>query len=152
MTADEIVTVLEADTGAGGVNTLCTGGIYTYDETGRLGIGRKSTADAFNSTTGLLKPCCVVKLRDQVVDGGIVDPSDVSYRQVAELWFYDDGGTTTATIRSAVARAFAVLNEQTVGSSNQVLLWAGTFLVGQRDEALDHAHVQRSDYAVRALM
>lgn len=152
VTATEIKAVLVADAGVGGVNTLLTGGIYTFDDTGRLGIGRLSTAAAFDSTSGLLKPCCVVKARDENPDQGVVDPANVSYRQVFELWFYDDGASTTATITAAISRAFTLLNEQMIGTDKNVLLWAGNFFVGQRDKSLDYAHVRRSDYAVRALM
>lgn len=147
--ADAIVTLFEADTGAGGVATLLTGGIYTYDETGRLGVNRDNTPSAFNTTTGLLKPCCVVKDRAQIPDSVSDDATQQSgYRQIVELWFYDDGDAGYATINSAMLRAYRLLHGQHVTYAQ--VHWAGD-IPEQRDEDLDKACMARSDYEIRAL-
>lgn len=148
--ADAIKAILVADSGAGGVNTLLTGGIYTYSESGRLGPNRDATPSAFDSTTGLLKPCCVVKDRSAIPDGGASDDAQhlSSYRQVEELWFYDDGDAGYATIQAAMIRAFTLLHGQHVSYAQAH--WAGN-VIDQRDPALDYAAVSRSDFAIVAL-
>jgi hypothetical protein len=150
---DDIKAVLVADTGAGGVATLCTGGIFTYAQTGRNGITRVMSSAPFDATTGLLKPCCLVKGREEVPDGGMDDDQtqEVSYRQVVELWFYDDGDRAYTTIESARTRAKVLLHGQMIGSSKFIPHWAGNILTQQRDEALDNALMIRSDFAIRAI-
>jgi hypothetical protein len=154
MITDDVATLLEADGGAGGVATLLTGGIYTYEETKRLGISRDNTPSAFNTTTGLLKPCCIVKARAQTADGGISDDPEqsVSYVQVLELWFYDDGDAGFSTIEAARDRAFVVLHGQTVGASNLIPRWVGNPIIDARDAQLDYAAMLRTDYNVNGLV
>jgi hypothetical protein len=151
---DDIVTLLEADNGVGGVATLLTGGIYTYNETGRLGISRKGTPGAYNTTTGIMKPCCVVKARGQNHDNGIWDDpaQSVSYRQVIELWFYDDGSAGFTAITSARNRAFTVIHGKMIGSSKLIARWAGHPIEDARDQELDYAAMMRADYDVRGLV
>lgn len=151
--ADDLKTVLVADNVSGGVFTLLTGGIFTYPETGRNGITRLIASAPYNSTTGLLKPCCLIKGRDEVPDGGIDDDGTqaVSYRQVIELWFYDDGDTTYTTIEAARTRAKTLLHGKMIGSTKFIPHWAGNILNQQRDEALENALMIRADYAVRGL-
>lgn len=148
---DAVKAKLVADAGAGGVKTLLTGGLFTFDETGRNGISRQSTAGAFDATTGVLKPCCVVKQRAMVPDGGARDVGVASYRSVVELWFYDDSDATTDTIYSAAARAFAVLDDVMIGDTKWIPRWIGNPVHNERDRALDNALVMRSDYDVRGL-
>lgn len=150
---DDIASALEADSGAGGVATLLTGGVYTYGETGRLGINRDSTPTAFDGTTGLLKPCCVVKQRGQNLDNGITDDGaqHISYRQVVELWFYADGDNGFSTITSARDRAFTVLHGKMIGTGKAITRWAGNPIEDARDSELDYAAMLRADYDVRAV-
>lgn len=113
---DAIKAVLAADTGAGGVATLLTGGIYDWDETGRLGISRDNTAtaDAFD-TNGKVKPCALLKTRSEQPDGPIDDPAPAqSVREMLELYLYQDDGY--ATIESAADRAWSLLHRGWVGS------------------------------------
>jgi hypothetical protein len=142
---------LEADTGAGGVKTLLTGGLYTFVGTGRNGISRQTTSAAFDATTGILKPCCVVKERALNPDGGARDTGVASYRTVVELWFYDDSDAASTTIASAAARAFDVLDGVMIGDTKWIPRWMGNPVQNERDRALDNALVLRSDYDVRGL-
>lgn len=148
-----IVAALKADTGAGGVATLLTGGVYSYVETGRLGVNRDGTPSAYD-TDGLLKPCAVVKARGAQPDGGADDDGlqVASYRQMVELWFYADGDAALTTIESAKKRAFTVLHGKMTGTGKNIPHWAGDYLAGTRDPALDYALVLRSDYSVRGLV
>jgi len=150
---DDFKTLLAADTGVGGVYTLLTGGIYTYEDTGRLGPNQDSTPDAFTAV-GMIKPCLVIKGRAQTPDGGIWDDDTqaVSTRQVIELWFYDDGDTGWSVIAAANSRAFVVLHGNTVGTQKRIPRYAGTPIRDARDANLDYACILRTDYDVRALM
>jgi len=150
--ADDCATVLEADNGAGGVATLLTGGIYTFAETGELGISRDTTPNAFNATTGLLKPCCVIRVRGQNYDNGPRDIGVASYRQVVELWFYNDRSATYATIESARTRCIALLDEKMLGTSKQILRWSANPINDAQDPALDNARMIRADYDTRGLL
>lgn len=151
--SDDIASALEADTGSGGVATLLTGGVYTWEETGRLGVNRDKMPTAFNSTTGLLKPCCIVKVRSETPDNGIQDDAtqDISYRAVVELWFYNDGDATLTTLTSARDRALVVLHGKMIGSTKYIPRWIGNPVRDARDAELDYAVVMRADYDVRAL-
>lgn len=150
---DDIAALLKADTGSGKVATLLTGGIYTFEETGKLGINRDSTPNAFSATTGQLKPCLVVKGRSQVPDNGIWDDAtqDLSYRQIVELWFYDAGDAGYSTIRAARDRAFELLHGKTVGSSKLIPRLNSHPVLEGRDTDLGHAAMCRSDYEIRGL-
>lgn len=147
--ASDIVTVLDADSGVGGAATLLTGGIYTFDETGRLGINRDDTPTAFDGTTGLLKPCAVVKTRAKIHDGGIHDDQtqEMSYRQVVEIWLYADGNAGYSTLESAQARIFTLLNGKRINGA--LVRWVND-IEDERapDGVLDNASLIRDDYEV----
>ena len=146
---DDVKTLLAADVGTGKFATLMTGGIYTYESTDQLGLSRDNTttAAAFDTTTGRIKPACVVKMRIRSRDGGPREPGSASYRQVVELWVYDDRAQDYDVIDAAQARAFALLDEKAVGTTKRTLRWIGEFL-RTRDPDLD-ALVTRHDWDVR---
>lgn len=148
--ADAFVAVMEADAGAGGVNTLLTGGIYTYTETGRSGINRDSTPSAFDPTTRLLRPCAVVRDQEQTPDGGVADDRSqaVSYRQLVHIFLYQEGSATTSTLETVAARLHTLFAGQKVGGYQ--VHWAGT-LNDQREPALERATLMRVTFAVRGM-
>lgn len=138
-------TLLSAD---GTFSGLMTGGIYTYADTGALGISERSTPAAFSDTTGALLPCCVLKNRAAVPFGGLHDVTTVyaSYRQVLEVWLYADAAAGYSTLETARLRAHVLLNEaQLTGSFN--VAWVNG-LNDMRDEALQNACFVRDDYQV----
>lgn len=152
MSADaDFRTILAADTGTGGVATLLTGGIYTYEQTGRLGINRNGTPSAFSTTTGLLKPCAVIKPRAKVPDGEIVSLGSqlASYRQVVEVWLYNDGDVGYTVIDQAVARVYKLLHAKRAG--NRPVRWQNTIERPPRDDTLNYACVARVDFLVIAI-
>ncbi len=148
--ASAFKSVMTSDAGAGGANTLLTGGIYTFDETGRLGVNRDSTPSAFDGASGLLKPCCVVKDRAQIPDGGVNDDGTqaTSYAQIVELWFYNDGDAGYTVIEQAVDRVYTLFHGKKVSFAQ--VHWAGN-VNDQRDRDLDYAALSRSDFEVRAI-
>ena len=67
---DSIVAIYKADTGVGGVNTLLSGGIYTFAYIDRLGINYDNTPAVFASG-GLYKYSkCSCAIR---IDSGVMN-------------------------------------------------------------------------------
>ena len=143
-----ITAILEADAT---LLTTATGGVIEWADTNRLGISRETTPDAFDSTTGLIKPCILVKGRGERPDGGIADDTgqQLSTAEVVEIWFYEDTGYTN--IETMRARVYALLHGQQVDNSLFIVRWAGDPFIQMRDDAMGHISVERSDYDVRAL-
>lgn len=102
--------ILEADAT---LLALATGGIYDWDETGRMGINRTNTPTAF--TSGIIKPCLLLKLASSVPFGGIADDPNkiVSVREMLEAWGYQDSGY--ATIKSMLDRVYTLLQGELLG-------------------------------------
>jgi len=147
---DAFVTLMEADTGAGGAATLLTGGIYTYAETGRLGINQQTTPSAWDATTRKLKPCAVVKDRARVPDGGVTDDLEqlASWRQVVEIYLYQDGDTDGSTLDTVADRLFVLFHGRRI--SSKITHWANS-IVSEREPALNRAHMNRIDFAVHGI-
>lgn len=132
-------TILEADAT---LLALATGGIYDFDETGRMGINRTNTPAAF--TNGIIKPCLLLKLRTSVaIDGLGDDPNRITAaRDMLEVWAYQDSGYST--IKSMLARVYTLLQGKQLGGF--VCRWTMD-LQPLRDIEMD-ANVQRSDFGV----
>jgi hypothetical protein len=141
-----IKALLEADAT---LLAIATGGVYDYDEVGRLGLGRDVAPTAYG-TNGIIKPCVVVKGRGPRPTGAVQD--DVlqvsSTSEVVEIWLYQDEGYTT--IKTMEDRIYTLLHGKQV-SGAFVCRWAGTALADQRDDTLGNVSVEREDYQVIAL-
>lgn len=135
-----IKAILEADAT---LLALATGGVWDFDETGRMGLSRTATPTAFTSA-GIIKPCLLLKLRSTLPDGILQDDANQyqSAREIIEAWFYQDSGY--ATIESMRARVYHDLHAQRVSGTFQVV-WAGDIRPGIRDPDLD-ANLERSEY------
>ena len=138
----EVKAILDSDAT---LLATATGGIWDYDETGRMGLSRTGTESAFSS--GRIKPCILLKMRSGVADGGLSDDSTVSYRQVLEVWLYEDTGF--ANIETMVARVWTLLHGIQVSGAFRVN-WAEDIAFNVRDLDLD-ASVERSDYVVQSM-
>ena len=134
--------ILEADTG--NLLLLATGGIWDWDETGRMGINRSNTLTTAAFTSGIIKPCIMLKLRSSVPFGDIADdPAQiVSARDMLEVWAYQHAGYST--IKSMLARVYTLLQGKQLGGF--VCRWAMS-VEPLRDTDMD-ASVQRDDYSV----
>lgn len=134
-------TLLDADAT---LVALATGGVWDWDETGRMGINRSNAATSAAFTSGIIKPCLLLKLRTSVPFGDIADDASrvVSTREMLEVWAYQDNGYST--IKSMLARVFVLLQGQQLGGF--VCRWALDVQPG-RDTDMD-ASVERADYAV----
>ena len=124
-----------------------TGGVWDYDETGRMGINRTTTKAAFDSDKRI-KPCVLLKTRDRVPDGALADDASqlLSYRQILEVWLYEDTGY--ANIDTMADRVYVLLHGKRISGTFHVA-WTGDLRPGQRDLDLD-ANLQRADYLIRA--
>lgn len=134
--------LLEADTA--NLVLLATGGIWDWDETGRLGINRSNAATATAFTNGIIKPCLLLKLRTDLPYGEIADDVEQvsGARAMLEVWAYHD--SNYAAIKAMLDRVFTLWQGKRLGGA--VCRWAGTYQL-PRDIELD-ACVERADFAV----
>lgn len=149
--ADDVKTLFDADNGAGGVATLLTGGIYTFDGTGQNGISPENTPSAYSGSK--VQPCCLVKLRGEIPDGGVMDDAMqvMSYRQVVEIWMYDDASEGYGTMEVVKDRIFGLLHGKPIGANSNILRWVGNVLQDKEPE-LQNAVFMRIEYDFHALM
>lgn len=133
-------TILEADAT---LLALATGGVWDWDETGRMGINRVNTTAAF--TSGIIKPCLLLKLASSVPFGDIADDSRhlTGARDMLEVWAYQDSGY--ATIKSMLDRVFTLLQGQPLGGA--ACRWTQKVQPSLRDKEMD-ANVEYDRYAV----
>lgn len=134
--------ILEADST---LLATATGGVWDATELGRMGLNRTNAPAAF--TSGVIKPCIVLKLRSSVPIDGIADDEAkvVAQREMLEAWFYQDSGF--AAINTMRDRVFADLQGEQLGGF--VCRWA--FDSAQLHDIELDANVMRVDYAVHSL-
>ena len=121
-----------------------TGGIWDYDEAGRLGINRTTTPGAFDANE-VIKPCILLKLRSSEPNPFLQDEGArySGVREMLEVWYYeDDGYSNIETMRD---RVWALLHAVQLDGTF-MCLWAGD-VRSARDSDLD-ASVERSTYQV----
>lgn len=133
-------TILEADAT---LLALATGGIYDWDETGRMGINRSNAATAAAFSSGIIQPCLLLKLRSSVPFGEIADDSAQiqAARSFIEVWYYQDNGF--AAIDTMRERTWVLLHGKQLGGFACHWVFDSPQL---HDIELD-ANVQRSDYS-----
>lgn len=137
--------ILAADTT---LTTTATGGIYTPNDLGRMGLNPSNpqATVAFN-TDGSIKPCIVLKIRsNQPVDGlGDDGTQRVGQREMMEVWCYQDNGYSSIdTIR---ARVFVDLQGKRL--SGAACRWA--FDDSPRHDMDLDACFQRMDFAITSV-
>lgn len=138
-------TILEADAT---LLALATGGIWDWDETGRMGINRSNTATSAAFTGGIIKPCIMLKLVSSVPFGDIADDPNriVSVREMLEVWGYQHSGYST--IKSMLDRAYTLLQGKQLGGFS--CRYAQKVQPPVRDIEMD-ASVEYDRYAVIVL-
>jgi hypothetical protein len=142
----DIVTLLKTD--ATLVATL-TGGIHEYSDTGRKGLTRLLTADAYTEATGLLKPTALVLEMDDMPDGEIVGLSTSFVTPIA-IMIYDNGNTDVkyANIITAHDRIYHLLHLASISNAAQVLY--DKTIKFKREPNLKDAAYFRAMYRVHA--
>lgn len=135
--------ILEAD--SANLVLLATGGIYDWDETGRMGIGRNNAATSAAFVNGIIQPCLLLKLASSVPYGDIADDSRhlTGARDMLEVWAYQDSGYST--IKSMLDRVFTLLQGQQLGGA--ACRWTQKVQPSMRDVEMD-ANVEYDRYAV----
>ena len=139
----EAKAVLEADIT---LAALATGGIWDFDETGRLGLSRTTTPDAYDEF-GIIKPTILLKQRSDTPDYALADDNTqyVSSRVMLEVWLYEDTGYSN--IEAMRDRVYTLLAMKQLPNSFQTYP-ADDIRPGMRDVDAD-ANVERSDYSVQ---
>jgi hypothetical protein len=136
--------VREALAADDGVADLLTGGIYAFEATGRNGISRVTTPEAYDAG-GFLKPCAVVKMGSATKAAAIRDDRS-GMRQRVEVYLYDDGDRSFDTIHEAAAAVSATLDRQWIEGAGYVRQVGG--MEDQRDAKLNNAALVRVDFDV----
>lgn len=143
MTFMEAVQIFLADDAV--LMALLVGGLYRYEQTGRGGISRTSTPDAYDAA-GFLQPCAVLKagaarqanaIRDDV--GGAA--------QALEIDLYDDGDSGYGAILTARDRIVSLLDKHWLPGAGYIR-WAGGS-DDQRDPKLNNAALVRVNFELR---
>lgn len=144
LTLATVKTLLTADAT---LMATATGGVWTFDDTGRLGLNRTLTPGAFDAT-GIVKPTVLLKARGAQPDYSVADDAGqvVAVRQVVEVWFYQDSGF--AAIETMRDRVYRLLHAKRVAGVF-ALRWDGD-IRNQRDVEMD-ANVERSSYLVHSV-
>jgi hypothetical protein len=142
---NEVAAILNADVT---LLALLTGGVHISATVGPLGITRDTVATAFDAD-GYLKPAALVRQRDIVPTGDVIDydAKIESARQMVEVWLYADSGAGYSTLDTAGARVRTLLmGRQLTGSFElRLALWIDR----RRDEgALAGAAMERLDFQV----
>ncbi len=129
--AQQIVTYLKSDTVASPLKagtpleTLLSGGIYNYPDTGRKGLTRLLSPKAFSEADGMLNPAAVVLQLKEISDGQIVNPTDGYNSTVTpiNIWIYDKGTTNVGyeNIKLANDRIYLLLAYQQLTNMFQIL-------------------------------
>ena len=133
--------ILEADVT---LLATATGGIWDFDETGRLGINRTTTPAAFDDNE-ILKPSVLLKTRSSEPNPRLQDEGErySGVTEMLEVWFYEDTGYSN--IETMRDRVFSLLHAVQLAGTF-MSLWAGGVRQA-RDTDLD-ASVERSVYQV----
>ena len=123
---------------------LLVGGIYSYEDTGRNGISRVTTPDAYESD-GFLRACAVVKAGD-VRQGSAVRDARVGVRQTVAVYLYDDGDNGYGTILTARDWVVGLLDRMWIDGVGWVRQIGGAD--DGRDAKLNQAAVVRIDLEI----
>lgn len=124
---------------------LLVGGLYRYEQTGRGGISRGSTPDAYDAA-GFLQACAVLKAKDARFASPIRDDRTGAV-QALEIDLYDDGDSGYGAILTARDRIVALLDRQWLPGAGYGR-WAGG-AEDLRDPKLNNAALVRVNFEFR---
>lgn len=127
-----------------GLAALLTGGIYSYEQTGRNGISRVTTPDAYDAG-GFLLPCAIVKAGETRPAAALRD-SVAGARGAVEVYLYDDGGSGFGTITEARDAVVGLLDRRWLAGVGYLRGVGGAEDV--RDPKLNNAALVRADFEV----
>lgn len=118
---------------------ILTGGIYVFQDSGRKGMNRIQTMEAYIKETGILKPTCVIYEAEARFDGVAADAATGFRTTTTPIlgWIYDDGDAGYDTIAAAEALMYLLLNGKSIQDGFQ-FLWGHT-LQNKREPYLEDA-------------
>lgn len=124
-----------------------TGGMYTYQDTKRLGIN-KTTLPAAYDANGVIKPLALVRQRSRVPTSAIKDEAQqvTSEAAIIEVWLYSDGNASPP--ESAADRIYVLLHDKHVSAGS--VRWVNT-IEDFRDPELAFANVIRLDFEYQGI-
>jgi hypothetical protein len=125
---------------------LLLGGIYSVEQTGRSGISRSSTPDAYDAA-GFLQACAVLKAGETRQASPIRD-SENGAAQALEIYLYDDGDSGYGAILTARDRILALLDRQWIDEAGYIRWLGGA--EDLRDPKLNNAALARVDFELRS--
>ena len=144
---ETIQTLLEADAT---LMAILTGGIYTKEEVGELGMKNENTVVSAAWTEvneyPVLQPCLVVQARGFVLDGTRwdVESKTASGRQAVVLWFYNDQSAGWTAIQNASNRCYQLLAMEPVAGAG---ILTPSILDDKRPAPeLDNVNLLRAEY------
>lgn len=146
---DDIVNMLLSDnTGQGNIVSLATGGVYSYDFTGRLGLNEDTLPQAYNAVDGSLNPTIIVRERSEVPDGGILSSYNqlMSVRATMEVYCYADGAKGFSIPETMKKRVYVDLAEQYTQSNQNLVRYFNQ--LRRRDPAIRWAAFYKMDFVI----
>lgn len=125
------------------------GGVFEYPDTGRKGLTRILSPQAFDKETGLMVPVAMVLETDDMTDGQIVGMS-MSFVTPVAIMIYDRGDTEVkyTNIEAAEARIFSLLHLTRIDNACQIL-YEKTVKYKRESNLMDAAYF-RAMYSVHA--
>lgn len=140
--ATDLKTFLAADSA---LAVILTGGIHTFEESGRNGISKASVPSAYDSS-GIMKPSAFVFVRSDNAWGGGHD-SAVSYdsmRAVAEIIVYDSGDRNYASVEAGCLQIETLLHNTFISGVGRIKRI--NKLLDMKDPNLNNAIYQEIDF------
>ncbi len=134
--------IQSALTGSSALTTILTGGIYTFEDTGRMGITFRNVPSAFDGA--LLKPCAMVKARNKFYTSDLRDEASqlATFIQAIEVWLYQEGGDDI--IEQAAHLVYNVLHDTKPYQGVRTIISAAP--QGGQDESMNGASFIRTEY------
>lgn len=149
-----IVSFLRADFGVGNLPSVLTGGIYTYEELGILGVTKDAQPAAY-SANGELDGLAIVRERSYVPTYSIVDEESqiVSTRSVIEFHLYVNGNDTSDVLLTAGLRIYSLLQFKYISGLSGQLSWLEqTKDIPRSAQDYDYSRHNRIVYQLNAVL
>jgi hypothetical protein len=120
------------------LNTILTGSVFFYPESGRKGINRIQVPLAYDKVKGLLKPTAIVLELDETPDYQAVDGAGIYMSTVTPevIFIYDHGDAGYGQIELAYDRIYQLLNARQIAGAFQ-MFWTNTVKYKRQPDMLD---------------
>jgi len=121
---------------------LLDGGLYTWEDTGRLGINYSNNPLAFNGA--LIRPCAFIKTKEIQPTTDLRDEAEqiMSYRRTCQIFLYQEGGT--AILEQVFNMMYNMIQDKQPFPGVRTMLT--NIPEGGQDESLNGANFIRIDF------